>query len=711
MARSKELCVVLLDVGPHMHPFLDQAARAVGNLVEGKMLAKPTHEVGLVFFGTTGTSNAVAEEMAAAAAAEGRELELEDRYDHITTQHGLAPLDTAYLASLAHVPRGQGASDFMEAIVVGSALLVGRARSEAGLAAAANRLVLLTNFGGRLDPSKAPPDEEELAASLSGNGVRLEVVDVACPPPAPPAAGAAAADGGGGGKAPMQADGCGTEEAAAARRANLDLLDRLLQNLEHEARPIAAAPLLAGAWPSGAAGADASTHTYFSGPLELGAGYAIKVKLAKKTTQEKFPTLAQEPAREAEPEDEGEEEEEEGAEGGGGGRAAPAPRAIIRSTIYFLPDDPEKKEIAPEERQRGVRYGSESVFMPKEMEDLSRFPSQKGLRLVGFIKEDLVPRAHYMKDVWCAVADKDAPASRAALAALVAALHRRHEVAIVRFLARAGFTPHLYAASPVLPVLGRNVAALFMAPLPFMEDERRWLFASFRKPDRIPTGAQEAAAAALVDAMWLGEGRGEELAPERTVNPSLNRFFFEMGRRAVDRNAAVGEDPDPLLDYVLKPHLSPAADAALEAAAAALPLGELARDSRRGVVRRVRVDPEHTLPDFIAMVANGDVYSALKGLVGVMDKALETSTNGYDERVVELAKAMREACIAQRRSGDFNRWLKERATTWGASQFRRAMWERLDRGGIMPIHSGEHGGSPYTEETARDFMALHRGRG
>eukprot|EP00887_Chlorella_sp_A99_P001039 scaffold14.g1039.t1 len=602
---STELCVVLLDVGPHMHPFLDQAARAVGNLVEGKMLAKPTHEVGLVFFGTTGTSNAVAEEMAAAAAAEGRELELEDRYDHITTQHGLAPLDTAYLASLAHVPRGQGASDFMEAIVVGSALLVGRARSEAGLAAAANRLVLLTNFGGRaserplllplfwlgmrecvLDPSKAPPDEEELAASLSGNGVRLE--------------------------------------------------------LEHEARPIAAAPLLAGAWPSGAAGADASTHTYFSGPLELGAGYAIKVgrleggrleggqvKLAKKTTQEKFPTLAQEPAREAEPEDEGEEEEEEGAEGGGGGRAAPgerrgggrgaggggrpprapralrrcctpssasqpclalplrctrptrhptphprgaAPRAIIRSTIYFLPDDPEKKEIAPEERQRGVRYGSESVFMPKEMEDLSRFPSQKGLRLVGFIKEDLVPRAHYMK----------------------------------------------------------------------------------------------------------------------AVNPSLNRFFFEMGRRAVDRNAA---------------------DAALEAAAAALPLGELARDSRRGVVRRVRVDPEHTLPDFIAMVANGDVYSALKGLVGVMDKALETSTNGYDERVVELAKAMREACIAQRRSGDFNRWLKERATTWGASQFRRAMWERLDRGGIMPIHSGEHGGSPYTEETARDFMALHRGRG
>jgi hypothetical protein len=72
--------VLVLDVGPRMHPYLDEAKRAAADFVTQKILHRTRDDVCLLLFGTSGTRN---RENDASAAEPGGE----DDYAHITEAH------------------------------------------------------------------------------------------------------------------------------------------------------------------------------------------------------------------------------------------------------------------------------------------------------------------------------------------------------------------------------------------------------------------------------------------------------------------------------------------------------------------------------------------------------------------------------------------------------------------------------------------------
>lgn len=56
--RRQELCVIVLDVGEHMHPYLPFAGRGLGTLLQSKMaVERPKELVRVVLFGTTDSNN------------------------------------------------------------------------------------------------------------------------------------------------------------------------------------------------------------------------------------------------------------------------------------------------------------------------------------------------------------------------------------------------------------------------------------------------------------------------------------------------------------------------------------------------------------------------------------------------------------------------------------------------------------------------------
>lgn len=103
------------------------------------------------------------------------------------------------------------------------------------------------------------------------------------------------------------------------------------------------------------------------------------------------------------------------------------------------------------------------------------------------------------------VADKASPTALAALAALAAAAHKRDQVAIVRYVPRAGGAIHVCAAAPV-PAARATPAHLLLNVLPFAEDVRDFRFPGFDRPERKPGLRAAQAALDLVRAGALQEG-------------------------------------------------------------------------------------------------------------------------------------------------------------------------------------------------------------
>ena len=95
------------------------------------------------------------------------------------------------------------------------------------------------------------------------------------------------------------------------------------------------------------------------------------------------------------------------------------------------------------------------------------------------------PSPSFPQDVWVLVPEPDNPAATTALAALVAAMLRQDQLAILRFAPRDAIVA-LCAATPVAGGSGPGGAPphLLLNTLPFMEDCRLHQFGSFARPDR-----------------------------------------------------------------------------------------------------------------------------------------------------------------------------------------------------------------------------------
>ena len=699
----QELCVLVLDVGPSMSDVaVNCAVDAVSTFIQSKMVDKVDHEVGLVAFGTPTTRNDLADECTA-------QSDVVDQYQNITTVIPIGiPMPPSikalhHLAQTTRQPESyiQGSSnhiscDFVDALTVtldhiakeiapGAAEVVQRFHRR--------RLVLISNFQSPVKPDPNGEFIEHLTQSWVSRSMGIEVLCID--------------------------DSVADRSSDSVKESNLALVRRMLRGLTQTGnsppplmKRIKDPALLAGSFPIKEY---LPTHTLSSVVLSIGDTLKIPVKLATKTTKEKFPTLGKEsplipPS---------------GDTGDGGG--------IEISREWFRQDDVHRKHPIPEEeRVVGYRYGKDVVPMSAEDLDLATFRPKgpPGLTVVGCVHASSIPRHALMSHALVMVSHKDVMPAKSALSALVRRLHARGQVLIIRRTRPRGALQFLVA----YPVVGCTACAVnddsYTVPsyqvdhfvcnvLPFREDIRSFFFSSFDRDDRRPTEDQYQAAIDLIDGMTVKGDDADSRTGGLVPNPTLHRFMAYVVGKALDQRA-VKPDPedDPLLRLVLRPRSADNEDVLRAARTFARSLGmdETTKKHQRlyqilhPAVHKVR--EEHAEEDFRAMMAQENYVDAMNGAArlvkALVGRSIHEEQRG-SQQAVSLLLAMRAECLSRRYQVNlFNDHLE--------SIFEALAATRLDflrtaaQAGCVPITSEEAGGDAgwgVSAKEAEDFTTKY----
>lgn len=89
--------MLLLDVGPSMHPYLADVSKCMTTLIHRKLMLSKNDEVGVVYFGTTETDNELNKEM--------------EGYHNIVVVEPIAVVSQDLAHRLENIPCGFGSSD------------------------------------------------------------------------------------------------------------------------------------------------------------------------------------------------------------------------------------------------------------------------------------------------------------------------------------------------------------------------------------------------------------------------------------------------------------------------------------------------------------------------------------------------------------------------------------------------------------------------
>ncbi|KAL6768216.1 KU80 [Auxenochlorella protothecoides x Auxenochlorella symbiontica] len=684
--RNVEVTVLLLDIGASMHADLDSAAHALSAYVETRMLSRPNSDLALVYFGTSGTSNELHDEAASAGDP--------TQYLHISVVHALQQPGLSMLRSLRQVPRGDGESDFVDALTVAldSLYKAVALRDELQGPRVAKRIVLLSQLATQIKPDPGNAFKDTLVRKLAQQGVTLDLV---CLHP---------------------------YLAVPGTRAQLQYI---LDNSPHTLREVHDAAELAGAFKS----REVTATAFYSGPFTIsedfefkarsstqapaqaGCGvlagqspcclrgwadgegciclphplpFILQVKVAKKTNQEKLPSLGKEsPFDSTDP---------------------AASHGLTLAREYRVAEEGDAgEEVAQEERVKVYRYGKQLVPVSSEEERYLKYAVSRGLSLLGFVDAASIPRHHYMKECWVVVADKASPTALAALAALAAAAHKRDQVAIVRYVPRAGGAIHVCAAAPV-PAARATPAHLLLNVLPFAEDVRDFRFPGFDRPERKPGLRAAQAALDLVRAGALQEGPRERLVPEHVANPSLHAFLRLVANKALGVEPGADPGPDALRSALEREGL-PGSEPGLAKACAELRSAAGLGGPRRALGRSPsqRLRPELAIQDMHAALGEEGAAQSLAALRGMHRHILELMRGSPGDRdvdaAVECAAAMREAASQHFQPDAWNSFLKDARKGFlneaGKSRFLTDMQEA----GLTPLGPAR-GGS----ESLRDSL-------
>ncbi|KAK9809762.1 hypothetical protein WJX73_003919 [Symbiochloris irregularis] len=525
--RNKEVCVLLLDVGPFTHPALAFAIQAASTFVLSKILNKPQHELAIVLYGTEGTSNPLQEEMA----ADGEP----DQFTCITVLQPLSLPDQSLLISLSDAQKGSGRSDFVDALTVAVDCIYRAAQERPILEGAGikKRVILISNFLQRAAGDADDPFLQAIADKMRDKDMLLEIVSVDVP----------------------EQDA----QAAEDKAFNRQLLDVIMAEVRCKTRSVSRALDLAGAL----ATREYAHTAYYSGPFTIGDMMTIKVKVCKKTSKEKLPTLNKYSDRSALPEATHQETSLSIASAAAKScqridclhmcqethRPKPCMDSmgisalsqslsltpIIRNTEYRTLEGEEA--VRPEDKVKAYKYGRQVVPISPEQEDVLQYFPEKGFELIGFVQGDSVPPRHYfMKDTWVVAPEKGNEGAQLAMSALAHAMTSSQQRAV---LSSGDDKPH---------AMGDDV-----------------------------------------------------------INPMIHRFHSFIANLVVDPSAQV-PDSDPLLEYTLKGEVtSTEALNALKALPSAFPMkaGVAAEKGRRrkDVTQEMKADPEDGGP---AHAAEGD---------------------------------------------------------------------------------------------------------
>ncbi|KAI8467400.1 MAG: SPOC like C-terminal domain-containing protein [Monoraphidium minutum] len=739
---GKELHLVVLDVGPDMHPYAAEVACNLFNLATTRVLNKPVIEMALIYYGTTETDNELNREMLAAGEA--------GQYTNLVVAHELACVSQGLMAALAgdRVPRGGGPSDWINAVLLALDMMI-KADKKFNLSKWPRKLTLISTFtqAAELDAEF----RKQVVESLRRTRLSLEVVVVGEEPWGAP----------GGGRGEGKRLSREVQDKIAARDANLESLTELLSDVTGSIRE---APR-----PGDAAGIFQVVHkegnAAYSGPLTMGTTH-INVKIYKKTNPEPvtYNSSAWELKRYCKPREHQPDDE----------------CWVGTSREMRVVGDMEGSLVEAPDTLGAYRYGRQRVPITPEEEGLLAYHPDKGVSLLGFVDaqgEGAVPQWYLgcsqTKGCFVVLGSKEADA--AALSALAHGMAKEGRAAVVRGVLRKNSPPALYLLTPLLAPprsdqtqpqarargRGRGFArmhcdCLVMNRLPFADDFRSVVLPTFDAVERKevqPSAEQMKAMHAVVDACDLsraGPGGREALRPEDCVNPAQQRLYTLVGRRALDEGYKFeGDEGAALLQAVAGPPLDrfppkargaleklpqlfktqapkskqagldAAAAAAAAAAAGAEGLGEggggdgVLRTGEGGTRLVREVGTASPLEDFDALLGAGREEDALRGMEDVILRLVEESVAGllYPKASDCLAR-LRAACVALPRPGRFNDLLGRLMERFEGDPLHGAFAARLLAARVAPISSDEvPAGAEGAVTPAQAEAFLARGRG
>lgn len=330
-----------------------------------------------------------------------------------------------------------------------------------------------------------------------------------------------------------------------------------------------------------------------------------------------------------------------------------------------------------DELVKAYRYGRSLVPFHKIDEAQMEFKTSKSFHVLGFLPASKIDRESFMSGVYAIVGEPGNEVAQKAISALARALYEKDSVALVRYVRAERNPPKL---GILMPRIKASYESLLFNILPYSEDHRRYLFASF--PSRAnSTHEQDEAMREWISGMDLMTAARDEdgevmeaLRPGDTFNITFQAHYSAVQNRALHPENDTLMPPDAsLLRHLSTPQslLDACAESfdrlkelfplrhrknakvveqiprlwteATPAAAKSFDEDEDDSTSKFSTIRRINpVDP---LPDFRAMISEKHedlVETALMQLMELIPKFVE---QGNIDLAFECFKELREASL------------------------------------------------------------------
>lgn len=407
----------------------------------------------------------------------------------------------------------------------------------------------------------------------------------------------------------------------------------------------------------------------------------IQVWVYKKTCEEKFPTLKKY-----------------------SDKAPPTDRFAtheVKVDIEYKSVEDPNKVVPPEQRIKGYRYGPQVVPISAAEWEAVKFKPEKSVKLLGFTDASNIMRHYYMKDVNVFIPEPGNTKAILAVSSLARAMKEMNKVAILRCVWRQG------QGNVVIGVLIPNISSVDNVPdsfyfnvLPFAEDVREFQFPSFKNfpSSWQPNERQQEATDNLVRMLDLAPSEKEELRPDFTPNPVLERFFrfLELKSKqpdadvpSIDRTLRRITEPDPgllsrnnsvIADFVNQFELKENPKKNKSSRRLLREKPSASNEERRGAeddvpdiqsinlitnsseVKVEKIGDLTPVQDFEAMMTRRDssewVSKAIKEMKILISNLLENASDGssYD-KAIDCLSALRKGCILEQEPNDFNQFM------------------------------------------------------
>lgn len=260
----------------------------------------------------------------------------------------------------------------------------------------------------------------------------------------------------------------------------------------------------------------------YRGPLVISPNLSIDINIYMKTTPSKIPSLSKY-SKVSEYSEE------------------PGLNKVETDRVFYIHDDPDKKEVDKELITKAYYYGSSLVPVSKTDEKLFKIEEERCLKTIGFTDNYRVPRHFYMSGVDIVVPNPASESDCKAFKTIVKEMLSMNKVIIARYIARANAQPRLAVLTPHLSKKG---PVLYLNILPTVEDIRDFQFDSLPECSK----EQENFLSGFIDSLDLDE---DEVDPTETYNPMLQYFYQCLEAKALQKASTLPPLNEEQLSYLL----------------------------------------------------------------------------------------------------------------------------------------------------------------